>query len=58
MMGGVILVRERVLGHERREREIVIFEKFQNWVGPQAIYRKCSSIDRGGIKLLSRTKAR
>ena len=46
------------LGQERREREIEIFEMVQNWVEPQNIYRKCKSIDRGGIELLSRTKAR
>ena len=33
-----------------REREIEIFEKWQNRVGPQTIYKKCSSIDWGGIE--------
>ena len=43
---------------ERKEREIEIFDFAQNRVGPQRIYRKPSSIDRGGIELLSRTKTR
>ena len=43
---------------KEREREIEIFGKRQNRVGPQTIYRKHSIIDQGGIELLSRTKAR
>ena len=54
MMGGVILVKRMFLG---QEKEIEIFEMVQNGDGPQNIYRKHSSIDRGGIKLLPRTKA-
>ena len=48
----------RVILERKREREIEIFGKRQNRVGPQTIYRKHSIIDQGGIELLSRTKAR
>ena len=48
--------REKGVWVERKEREIEIFDFAQNRVGPQRIYRKPSSIDRGGIELLSRTK--
>ena len=49
--------REEREREREREREIEIFEKIQNRVRPQIIYRKHSLIDRGGIELLSRTKA-
>ena len=48
--------REKGFWVERKEREIEIFDFAQNRVGPQRIYRKPCSIDRGGIELLSRTK--
>ena len=58
MKGGEGFWREKGFWVERKEREIEIFDFAQNRVGPQRIYRKPSSIDRGGIELLSRTKTR
>ena len=49
--------REKGFRDERKKREIKIFDFAQNWVEAQSIYRKCISIDPGGIVLLLRTKA-
>ena len=43
---------------KREERGIEIFEIEMKRIGPQVYIEKRSSIDRRGIELLSRTKAR
>ena len=51
-------VKKETLRHRKEGERSRYLKWFKTRVEPQNIYKKCSSIDRGGIELLSRPKAR